>query len=226
MRRGVSAFSLLIVSVSFIGFVMADGNESILPDFDIQGSPIYKGGEDNLTDGFSLALGKNYRIDFRAEGNKYNMQVNNFSEEYGYAFVTIYSGEYVHKLNLNEYTKIDLDNDDYYEIEIGLTRVWVNRIDVEIFSINEPTIPPVVENTTAPEEVVEDESLLGELNIFDSEDEVVDSNVDEPQLQKAGEEEVSKKSFTPILIGIIVVVTIIASGVVFKDDLLGMIKKK
>lgn len=223
MRRGVATIFLILIS--FSGFVIADEhNETLLPDFLVQGTPIFKGDESNLSDGFAVALGKNYRIDFRAEGAKYNLQVNNFSEES--VFITVYSGEFVYELEVDSPNKIDLDRDEYYELEINVSKVWINRVDLEIYSINESTTYSVVEVNITNETEIEEEDpgFLDELfGIEEEEAEIVESS------NLSIESTVNKDSnllFNIFFVILLILVPVVASAVLFKDDLKKLFGKK
>ena len=111
-------------------------------------------------------------------------------------------------------------------MEINVSKVWINRVDLEIYSINESTTYSVVEVNITNETEIEEEDpgFLDELfGIEEEEAEIVESS------NLSIESTVNKDSnllFNIFFVILLILVPVVASAVLFKDDLKKLFGKK
>jgi hypothetical protein len=121
------------------------------------GSPIYSPTETNLEQGYSKSLGQNWEISFKSGSENHRLKVNKVYNQNKTATITISSSPQTKTLVVGEEWKVNLNEDNYYDLSIRLNDIKNNLANVTIKSINE-TISFEKEEVTETNNPIEQES--------------------------------------------------------------------
>ncbi len=101
------------------------------------GSPIYYPTESNLRQGYSRQLGRFWKLDFKSGTESHQLKIDNLNADNKTATITISSEPQTKTLSVGEEWKVNLDDDNFYDLLVRLDNVTSIRADIFIQEINE-----------------------------------------------------------------------------------------
>jgi len=111
------------------------------------GYPTYYPTQEQMQNGFSKNLGKNWKMRFKYKNETHELKINNIQNNS--VAIAISSEPQTFNISINETKKINLNNDGYYDLQVFLKNItgtkYYKRAEVNIKLINE-TISQTNEN--------------------------------------------------------------------------------
>ncbi len=121
-------------------------------------TPTYHPTESNLQQGYSKQLGRFWKLNFKFGTESHQLKIDNLNADNKTVTITISSEPQTKTLSVGEGWKVNLDDDNYYDLLVRLDNVTSIRADVFIREINEEIEFEVIEEgKTSSEEIIEDE---------------------------------------------------------------------
>ena len=99
--------------------------------------PTYYSFEDDLIFGVTRHLGENFKVLFSVDNEQHSLVVNNLDNFNQTATFTVSSVPKTKTLSIGDFWRLDLDNDNYYDLYVRLDKVTRLRTDVYMKIINE-----------------------------------------------------------------------------------------
>ncbi|MBU0760264.1 MAG: hypothetical protein KJ858_01070, partial [Nanoarchaeota archaeon] len=119
------------------------------------GAPTYYPTESDLLGGYSKQLGRLWKLNFNVKNESHQLKLDSFNVNNKTATITISSEPQTKTLFVGEEWKVNLDNDNYYDLLVRLDNVTASRANVFIQEISEEIESEVVgEDEIPPEEII------------------------------------------------------------------------
>ncbi len=120
----------------------------------VGGNPTFSPSSEDLKEGYSKILLEGWKVSIPFNDNNYELEVEQIYEDK----IKFSVESKVFELNINETKKIDLDGDNYYDLEVFIGSIDGARTQLEFKEIHE-------EVPTEEQEAQEEESKIGERKI-------------------------------------------------------------
>jgi len=114
------------------------------------GTSVYHPTELNLKEGYSKALGKNWRVKFTVEGENHELKIEEIDEDS--VTITVFSNPQTKEMKVGEEWMVELTGDDVYDLLVVLDSIIGSRAIITVKSINEE----ILEKVTSIEEKTEE----------------------------------------------------------------------
>ena len=119
------------------------------------GYPIYKPNQEQLEKGYEKTLKKNYKVQFEVKNKSHQLKIDNIKNQT--ATITVSSEPQTFDLNVNETKKLNLNSDDFYDLEVFLKNIHGVYADLIIKIIHKEI--PAEEKIKQEKEKLENEEI-------------------------------------------------------------------
>ena len=108
------------------------------------GSPSFYPTQSNLKDGYLKSMGRNWKLKFDVKNESHELKLNKIDKVNKTATVSVSSELQTKVLSVGEEWKVDLDNDDFYDLLVRLDNVTLFRADIFVMEIDESIFVDVI----------------------------------------------------------------------------------
>ena len=100
------------------------------------GTPTYAPTQEQPQQGYTKTLRKGWKVQVKVNNQKHVLKLDEIINKTT-AVITVSSEPVTFNLTINQTKKLDLDNNDYYDLEVFLKDIKANEADLVMKSINE-----------------------------------------------------------------------------------------